>query len=353
MSPFQKILCKFLATNTLQTVCPWVEDVVAQEISSVLFDRSRASFVYCPPPFTVNARPLSTFVHPNPDTRAVERVFRVPIGFFWETVETGDECFPDPMPSDDGSNVEAGIQTTMSLISNGLFCNGKATMAILSRTLQINLSIAGVRLLYPTAEQIGNFPLKFPPCCQGLPPKAKFAGDSVPVIGPVLAIALRGASARSMWLDVVGPCDPVIARRINSNSLCALYGGNSRDSCLLYCPRSPQQTTAEVVRWFGGRVPENRVISVGESLSRPTVSSKSRKSHSSAAGENRVTVPPHSIQAAMLCAMTYSDIFLAISPLIPSHCLALVLCIAQQRGYKICGIRRIHLSSKRASHLGK
>lgn len=279
-------------------------------------------------------------------------MFGVPIGFFWETVETGDECFPDLVSSEDGSgNVEDRVLTTMSLMSSGLFRGGKMMMAILSRTLQAGLSIAGLRLLYPTAEQIGTFPMKFPPCCRGSTSKAKSATDVVPVIGPVLAIALRGAGARTVWLDVVGPSDPVLARRIDVNSLCALYGGDSRDNCLLYCPRNLYQTTTEVVRWFGGRVPENRVITVGQSLSRPRASGKSRKSQPSA-GENQAAVMPHGSQAAMLCAMTNSNVFVAVSPLIPSHTLALVLCICQRRGYEVCGVRRMHLGSKRAGHLG-
>lgn len=301
----------------------------------------------------MNSRPLSTFLQPNSDTQAVERVFGVPVGFFWETLETGDECFPDLMPTEDGDDVEGGLQTTMCLIANDLLCDGKVTMAVLSRALQAGLSVAGVRLLYPSAEQIdGTFPLKFPPCCRGSTSKAKSAADAVPAVGPVLAVALRGAGARTVWLEVVGPTDPMLARRIDPNSLCALYGGDSRDTCLLYCPRNPYQTTTEMVRWFGGRVPENRVITVGRSMSRPRVSGKSRKSQSSA-GENQATVMPHCTQAAMLCATTASDIFVCISPLIPSHSLALVLFICQRRGYRVCGIRRMHLSSKRASQLGR
>jgi len=355
VSPFQKILSKFLTTNTLQTVCPWLEDIVAQEITSAHDEQCpcdhQSSFVYCPPLYTVNTRPLSTFVQPNPDARAVDRVFGVPVGFFWETLETGDECFPDLVLGGDGSDVEGGLQTTMSLISSGLFCDGKVTMAILSRALQAGLSVAGVRLLYPTAEHVGTFPLKFSPHFLGPALKAKSAADAMPVVGPVLALALRGAGARAVWLDVIGPSDPMLARRIDPNSLCALFGGDSRDSCLLYCPRNLYQTNAEVVRWFGGRVPESRVITVGQSLSRPRVSGKSRKSQPSAA-ENHAAMMPNSTQAAMLCAMTHSDVFVAVSPLVPSHGLALILCVCQRRGYKVCGVRRMHLSSKRASQLG-
>ena len=327
-SPFQKILGRFLTTNTLHTVCPWLDDTVAREIRSaddVDATSDEPSFVYCPPLHTVNARPLSTFMQPNPDAAAVARLFGVPVGFFWETVETGDDCFPDPVSADD---VDGGLQTTMSLLSGGLFLDGKATMGVLGRVLQSGLSVAGLRLLYPTASHAAT----------------SFQQGSAKC-GPVLAVGLRGAGARAVWLDEVGPSDPVLARRMDPSSLSALFGGRSRDSCLIYCPRNAHQTAAEVVRWFGGRVPDSRVIAVGESPSRPRVSGKGRrKSQPSPAAAKS--------QAALLCAMTYSDIFLAMSPLIPSHCLALVVCVFQRRGYSVCGVRRMHLDFKRSGQLG-
>jgi len=348
-SPFQKVLAKFLTTNTLQTVCPWLQHIVGEEITPACVSQSPddpPAFGYCLPLYTVNAQPLSTFMQLNPDARAVERIFGVPVGFFWETVETGDdECFPDPLTSDNSSGgVDGGFETAVMLVSNGLFRSGKALMAITGRTVQAGLSLAGVRLLYPTAEQAGTCPLKL------LPRSKTKAADASH--GPVLAVALRGFEARTAWLDAVGPFDPVLARRIDPTSLCALYGGDSRDACRIYCPRNPYQTTAALVRWFGGRVPDSRVIAVGESPSRPRAAGKSRKSRSSC-GENRASVRPHGSQAAMLCAATRSDIFVAVSPLVASRCLALVLCICQQRGYMVCGVRRLRLAPKTASHLGE
>jgi len=261
-SPFQKVLAKFLTTNTLQTVCPWLQHIVGEEITPACVSQSPddpPAFGYCLPLYTVNAQPLSTFMQLNPDARAVERIFGVPVGFFWETVETGDdECFPDPLTSDNSSGgVDGGFETAVMLVSNGLFRSGKALMAITGRTLQAGLSLAGVRLLYPTVEQAGTCPLKL------LPRSKTKAADASH--GPVLAVALRGFEARTAWLDAVGPFDPVLARRIDPTSLCALYGGDSRDACRIYCPRNPYQTTAALVRWFGGRVPDSRVIAVGES----------------------------------------------------------------------------------------
>jgi len=96
----------------------------------------------------------------------VERVFGVSVGFFWETLETGDECFPDPWSSEvvgGSGEVEGRMETTVSLISSGVFLDGEIMMAILNRVLQIGLSIAGVRLLYPTIDQMRISPIRFMP----------------------------------------------------------------------------------------------------------------------------------------------------------------------------------------------
>ena len=82
-------------------------------------------------------------------------------------------------------------------------------------------------------------------------------------VGPIVALSIRGMLARTLWLDAVGPADPVLARRTDPNTLCALYGGKSRDECLLFCPRNPERISTELARWFGGRVPQNGVVNVG------------------------------------------------------------------------------------------
>ena len=44
-------------------------------------------------------------------------------------------------------------------------------------------------------------------------------------VGPILAVGIRGTLARPVWLEELGPMDPVLARRTDPNSLIALFGG--------------------------------------------------------------------------------------------------------------------------------
>ena len=48
------------------------------------------------------------------------------------------------------------------------------------------------------------------------------------ISGPILALAIRGTFARSLWIEAVGPSDPVLARRTDPGSLIAQFGGESR-----------------------------------------------------------------------------------------------------------------------------
>ncbi|KGL84668.1 hypothetical protein N309_05025, partial [Tinamus guttatus] len=48
---------------------------------------------------------LSDVTAVDPDPQAVEKVFAVPAGFYWQTVETAEECFPN------SSTIEASRDT--------------------------------------------------------------------------------------------------------------------------------------------------------------------------------------------------------------------------------------------------
>jgi hypothetical protein len=380
LSPFHKIVTKFLATNTLQSVCPWLADIVPQEVHgpqrtsfpsvgnpspNSAASSGRPSFVYRPSLFTVTTRPLSTFVQLNPDPRAVQRHLSAPVGFFWETIETGDEG----QPADCGAASDepsADMQTTMSLIYKQVFYDPRAVMAILTRVLQGGLSFCGLRLLYPTGEQIEiggmqTIDAGTSPAVGGGSRPSAAGGQSV--VGPVLAVALRGAGARTVWLDVVGPSDPVLARRTDPNSLCALYGGDSREGCLIFCPRNPYRTASEIVRWFGGRVPASGVLCIGEpassttAVARPPSGGRTKKSSGSGGGggstsTDHLETPTAGRPVSTLVATTQSDVFLALSPLVPSKCFGVVLCICQRRGFRLKGVRRLQLNGRRATQLG-
>lgn len=112
-------------------------------------------------------------------------------------------------------------------------------------------------------------------------------------ISPILCIGIRGTLTRPIWLEELGPMDPVLAKQTDPNSLIALYGGKlllisvhrlsrhhvnafmcyyyhllynvtlyayclyvgeSRETLTLFTPRNPVQVSEELCRWFGGRV---------------------------------------------------------------------------------------------------
>ena len=62
---------------------------------------------------------------------------------------------------------------------------------------------------------------------------------------------------------------------------------------------------------------------------------------------------PVSTPPATLTATTGSDIILTIAPSVPTQCLGMLLSTCQVRGYQLRGIRRMHLTSKKCSHLGQ
>ena len=163
--------------------------------------------------------------------------------------------------------------------------------------------------------------------------------------GPIVSLAIRGTYARSIWLDAIGPSDPALARRTDPNSLCAMYGGESRDECLLFCPRNPDRIHSELCRWFGGRVPSSGVIDIGTS-SREFSGRKSKKANS------RAEIPAN-CPVATLTALARSDIIVVISPLVPSKCLGLIFATCQRRGYQLHGVKRCRLSTRRATSLGR
>ena len=41
-------------------------------------------------------------------------------------------------------------------------------------------------------------------------------------------LAIRGTHAQSLWIDAVGPSDPVLARKTDPESLTAKFGGDGR-----------------------------------------------------------------------------------------------------------------------------
>ncbi|XP_013420923.1 uncharacterized protein LOC106181165 isoform X1 [Lingula anatina] len=357
-TPFQQQVTKFLSTNTLHSVCPWLQDFTSVEISSPPSPSTdhptSQKFAYKPPLPNITTKPLSTFMQMRTDPDAVKKVFGTPVGFFYQSVES-DECQADVGINDDGVNYET--QNTMSLVYKKIYQNPVALMGILSRVLQEGLDISGIRLLYPSVQLLS---LESPRISfnENAPPQSNT--EFLNSVGPILAIALRGTFARSIWLDAVGPSDPALARRTDPNSLCALYGGESREECLLFCPRNPARIQTELARWFGGRVPPSGVIDVGAMPNRkerhcsgsPKGGKGKRVSFHTESSHQPEAVFPSRRPPATLTATVTSDIFLTVSPLLPVKCLGVVMATCQRRGYQLRGVRRMRLNTKRASSLG-
>ncbi|XP_010013828.1 PREDICTED: uncharacterized protein LOC104406525, partial [Nestor notabilis] len=82
--------------------------------------------------------------------KAVEKVFAVPNGFYWQTVETDDKGFLN------SSNIEACRDTdtkvAMVLLFESLFQSPLATHHMLQLVLGAGLDICGLRLLYPQQD---------------------------------------------------------------------------------------------------------------------------------------------------------------------------------------------------------
>lgn len=287
---------------------------------------------------------------------AAAKVFNTSVGYFWQTADSDESRLDQDLHDDD---VCFDTQNTLSLIYKKIYQDPSAVMGILNRVLQLGLDLAGIRLLYPSTEQIS--------LSQSDNSSVSSEMELLNNVGAVLALCIRGTSARSLWLDAVGPSDPVLARKTDPNSLCALYGGESRDECLLFCPRTPARVHTELARWFGGRVPPGNVIDVGTPYtmkdSLRSGSPKGRKGKkvtfadptkepSGASSDFTVDKTQHR-PLATLTATSQSEIFLVMSPLVPPMCFGIVLASCQRRGYQVTGIKRMRLSSKKATALGK
>lgn len=324
-----------------------MQDLVSNEICSTTSANGKGA-TYLPRLPQLSSEPLSTFIQLNTDSDAINRFFLLPIGFYWETIDSDEQCHSDQsyrenrVMQDVESEGDETVETMMSLVYEKVYCECFSMVGILNRILQEGLCLCGLRLVYPTSDVTRMVPLKLV--------NGHSCDDSefAKTIGPVLSIAVRGKEARKNWLDAFGPADPALARRTDQNSLCALYGGESRDGCLIFCPRTPQRTHLELVRWFGGRVRPDVLSKEAEKSKSSAAHAKKSESFSDVANLDGTS----SGIVATLSATTASDVVLVVSPIVPVYALGLVLSVCQQRGYRLNGVRRLHLTVKQATGLG-
>lgn len=357
-TPFQAFLTNFLAAETLQSVCPCVAafssyDIPAPKSAPLDTPASSQQYTYRPNLPVVSTKHLSSFIYVNQDQNAVHRIFGLQPGFVWETLDCcgSDVSAAEGENPDEAADTTLNTQVTICLLHHKLYTNAECMLGVLGRALQLGLDVCGLRLLYPVAELIHS--------ATGLSGLSSIILDNAIRVDPIVALALRGASAHNAWLETVGPADPVLARRTDMKSLSAMYGGESRTECLIFVPRNALRIRQELARWFGGRVPPSGVVNVRGRVvgkagtGKAAAAEKVADKNSNIVASEFDSAANTTVLATTLTASTHNDILLTISPLLPVNCLAHVLHICQSRDFQLQGIRRLHLTAKQMSALGE
>ncbi|XP_065501125.1 dynein axonemal assembly factor 8 [Caloenas nicobarica] len=282
---------------------------------------------------------LSCITAVNPDPQAVEKVFVMPNGFYWQTVETDEEYFPHS--SDIEACRDTDTEVTMALLFETLFQSPLATHHMLQLVLSFGLDICGLRLLYPQQDVLLSSSEKLPSSYTSKTGRAP----------PVLALSLRGPKARSTLQNIFGPSDPQLASVTDCGSINAIYCRTQAEP-LAYLPQRDSRVQRELCLWFAGRAAGAAPCAgVLDPASRcDGASSQSPSSTRAEADEEKVDLqgmvlshPP-----AMLVSTTKGDIILMVSPVVSPHAYGNVISVCTHRGFVLQGIRQLQLSPKQA-----
>ncbi|KAM9290760.1 dynein axonemal assembly factor 8 [Morus bassanus] len=283
---------------------------------------------------------LSYITAVNPDPQAVEKVFAVPNGFYWQTVETDEEYFPNS--SDIEACSDTDTEVAMVLLFETLFQSPLATHHMLQLVLSSGLDICGLRLLYPQQDVLLSSSEKLPSCYTSKTGK----------VPPVLALGVRGPKARSTLQNIIGPSDPQLASVTDCGSINAIYC-RSQVEPLVYLPHLDSRVHRELCLWFGGRAADAALcagVLNPAFLCNNRASSLSPSSSRAEAEEEKVDLqgmvlsrPP-----AMLVSTTKGDIILVASPVVSPHAYGKVISVCTHRGFVLQGIRQLQLSPKEA-----
>ena len=142
--------------------------------------------------------------------------------------------------TDAGSGVNVD-NTTVMLIPSSSFVRAGVLRDILARADTEHFDIAGLRLLFPTADQLAD------------PSSVDFFLGRSQASVAFLAVALRAPrNTVVQWSDTVGPLDPLIAKQTDPGSIRALHG-RDKDDRVLFCARSQEQAKVQLAKWFGRR----------------------------------------------------------------------------------------------------
>ncbi|XP_031451155.1 uncharacterized protein C16orf71 homolog isoform X2 [Phasianus colchicus] len=299
----------------------------------------------------------------NPDHQAVEKVFAVPSGFYWQTVESDEKCFPN------GSDTEVA----MVLLFEALSRRSLATHHMLQLMLSSGLDTCGLHLLCSQRDVLLSSSEKLP---------SSYASET----DKVLTLGVRRPKGVSTMQNIIGPSDPQLAGMTDCSSISAIYC-TSHTELLVYLSQQNSCVRRELCLWFGGRAADaalhGGILDLTSRCNRTR--SQSPSSTRAEADEEKVYLqgmeqsrPPATLvsptnglqqlllemerctraeHAEQICCCTHKmcmlhpnlgDIILTVSPLVPPHAYGNVISICTRRGFALQGIRQLQLSHEQA-----
>ncbi|KAM9016116.1 dynein axonemal assembly factor 8 [Ara ararauna] len=268
--------------------------------------------------------------------KAVEKVFAVPNGFYWQTVETDDKYFPN------SSNIEtcrdADTKVAMVPLFERLFQSPLATHHMLQLVLSAGLNICGVHLLYPQQDVLLSCSGKLPSSCTSKTSK----------VPPVVALGVRGPEAcsilQALWLASVMDC----------SSISAIYC-RSPEETLVHLPLLDSHAQRELCLWFGGRAAASALHAgvLHPDSQGNGASSRSPLSTRAEADEEQVDLQGMVLSQplAMLVSSTKEYVILMVSPVVSPCAYGNVISVCTRRGFVLQGVRQLQLSLEQAAVL--
>ncbi|XP_039245492.1 uncharacterized protein C16orf71 homolog isoform X1 [Pipra filicauda] len=312
-SVFYQKISAFLASTWLPDVIWW-----RAELASCFQNQ------LCPLLHDIPSVLLSNVVAVNPDPQAAEKVFVVPNGFYWQTVESGDKYFPDSSAMEACRDTDTEV--AMVLLFERLLRSPLAAHHLLQLLLSSGLDVCGLRLLYPQQDVLLSSSEKLP---------SSYTSElgNVP---PVLALCVRGPRARGTLQDIMGPSDPWLARVTDCGSINAMYS-ESQEEPLMSLPCLDSHVHRELCLWFGGRAAG--ILHLPSSSQGP--SSAGTEADEEKIDLQSMMLPRH---PAMLVSTTKGDIILLVSPVVSPRAYGKVMSVCARRGFVLQGLRQLQLS---------